>query len=77
MVGFGAGVTLEDAPASLERLTVAEMEPEVIRANLSVAERRRDDPLRDPRLRLYRGDARTALRLSREGYDAIISQPVE
>jgi spermidine synthase len=75
VVGLGAGVTIENVPASVERIHVVEIEPEVVAANRRVAARRRQDPLADPRLQIHVDDARGALRLTGRRFDAIVSQP--
>ena len=75
VVGFGAGVTVEEVPASVEEIHVVEIEPEVVRANQLVADHRRKDPLSDPRLQLHLNDARGALQLTNRHFDAIVSQP--
>lgn len=75
VVGLGAGVTVENIPASVRSLHVVELEREVVRANQHLAGVRRHDPLADPRLRLHIDDARGALRLTRQRFDAIVSQP--
>ncbi|MCG8457115.1 MAG: hypothetical protein MI919_12615, partial [Holophagales bacterium] len=75
VVGLGAGVTVENVPPSIETVDVIELEPEVVRANRRVADRRRRDPLADPRLRLHLLDARGALRLTGQRFDAVVSQP--
>lgn len=75
VVGLGAGNTLEEVPATVEEVHVAELEDEVVAANRAVAGRRRKDPLADPRLRLHLNDARSFLLLSERRYDAIVSQP--
>ena len=75
VVGLGAGVTVEEVPPSVEEIHVVELEPEVVRANRLLADRRRSDPLADPRLSLHIGDARGALRLTEREFDAIVSQP--
>lgn len=62
-------------PASLRRIDVVEIEPEVVRANRSLQSRRAYDPLADPRFRIVVKDARNALRLTSRRYDAIVSQP--
>jgi hypothetical protein len=74
-VGLGAGISVGATPASVSRIDVAELEPEVVRANRSVASRRAFDPLAQSRVHLHIGDARGALALSNERYDAIVSQP--
>jgi hypothetical protein len=75
VVGLGAGVTVEEVPASVDAIHVVELEPEVVRAVRSVGDRRRRDPLSDPRLHLHVDDARGALRLTERRFDAIASQP--
>lgn len=75
VVGLGAGITLEEIPPSVEQIHVIELEPEVVRANREVAAERRKDPLADPRLTLHVGDARGALQLAGQRFDAIVSQP--
>jgi spermidine synthase len=75
VIGYGGGVALEGVPASVSRIDVIEIEPEVIEANRSLAGRRDRDPLKDPRVRVIINDARNALRLTHKRYDAIVSQP--
>ncbi len=75
VVGLGAGVTLEAVPQTVEEIHLVELEPEVIRANRSVAGERRQDPLADPRLKIHVNDARSALVLSDRRFDAVVSQP--
>jgi spermidine synthase len=75
VIGFGGGLLLEWIPPSVEHVDVIELEPEVIAANARVSDRRRQDPLADPRVHVILNDARNALALSRRRYDAIVSQP--
>lgn len=75
VVGLGGGSALEEIPAAAEEVHVVELEPDVVKANRVLSQRRRQDPLQDPRLRLHLDDARSALRLSRRSFDAIVSQP--
>ncbi len=75
VVGFGGGLVVEAVPPCFERVDVVEIEPEMIRANAAIAAERREDPLSDPRLRIIINDARSALLLTHERYDAIVSQP--
>jgi spermidine synthase len=75
VVGFGGGLVVEAVPANFERIDVVEIEPEMIRANEMIANARREDPLSDPRLEVIINDARSALMLTDERYDAIVSQP--
>jgi spermidine synthase len=76
VIGFGSGVTaraLADVPG-VERLEVAEIERAVVRA-APLFSHVNGDVLRDPRVRLIEDDARSALQLSREPYDLIVSEP--
>ena len=75
VIGLGAGNTVEYVPESVETLHVVELEAEVVRANRFLAPRRGRDPLADPRLELHVDDARGALMLSDQRFDAIVSQP--
>jgi len=75
VIGFGGGVVLESVPPLIESIDVVELEPEVIRANRFIADRRRRDPLADPRVRVVLDDARGALQRSDQRYDIIASQP--
>jgi hypothetical protein len=75
VVGLGGGVALEGVPSSIHSIDVVELEPEIVEANRQVATQRRRDPLSDPRVRVSLDDARSALLLAAEDYDAIVSQP--
>jgi spermidine synthase len=75
VIGLGGGVAVEAVPASFEHIDVVELEPEVLAANLAVADRRNRNPLADPRLRVLLNDARGALMLTELRYGAIVSQP--
>ena len=75
VVGFGGGVTLEGVPPSVESVDVVELEPEVIAANRQLKGLRDNDPLEDPRFNIVINDARNAMRLTGQTYDAIVSQP--
>jgi hypothetical protein len=75
LIGFGGGVALENAPATLETIDVVELEPAVIAANRSIGGLRLNDPLQDDRIRIVFNDARNALRLSNRKFDIIVSQP--
>ena len=75
VVGFGGGVALEGAPASVKDIDVIELEPEVIKANRAISSLRSNDPLADARVNIIINDARNALRLSSKRYDIIVSQP--
>jgi spermidine synthase len=75
VIGLGGGVAVESVPATLERIDVVELEPEVVAANRAIGDLRRRDPLADPRVRVTLNDARSALLLTDRRYDAIVSQP--
>ncbi len=75
IVGLGAGITVDAVPATVDEIHVVELEPEVVRANRSLAGERERDPLADPRVRLHLNDARSALALTERRFDAVISQP--
>ncbi|NOT54767.1 MAG: fused MFS/spermidine synthase [Deltaproteobacteria bacterium] len=75
VVGLGAGLTVEDVPPSVDTISVVELEPEVVHANRLFAPRRDHDPLVDPRVRVHLNDARGALLLTQQRFDAIVSQP--
>jgi spermidine synthase len=75
VVGLGGGLVVETASPSIDRIEVVEIESEMIRANRAIADLRRSDPLSDPRVHITVNDARSALQLTRERFDAIVSQP--
>ena len=75
VVGLGGGMLLEPIPSTVESIDVIELEPEVLAATQRTAELRAIDPLADPRVRVYVGDARGGLQLTAKRYDAIVSQP--
>ena len=75
VIGLGAGITAAAVPASVDEVHVVELEPEVVKANRTLAGIRDADPLADPRLTLHINDARSLLHLSRRTFDVIVSQP--
>ena len=75
VVGLGGGNTVGGVPASVQRIDVIELEPEVVAANLRVPSRFDGLRLDDPRIRIRVADARGALNLSDARYDGIVSQP--
>jgi predicted membrane-bound spermidine synthase len=75
VVGLGAGKTVESVPRSIQSIDVVELEPEIVRANLALADRRGRDPFVDPRVHVRLNDARSALLLTDRRFDAIVSQP--
>jgi spermidine synthase len=75
IIGLGAGKTLSAVPKSVKTIDLIELEEEVVTANQHLSTWRGIDPLKDPRLKLYVNDARSALNKSLKKYDAIVSQP--
>ena len=75
VVGYGGGVVLEGVPPAVKQVDVIELEPRVIDANRATHDKRRRDPLTDPRVKVISNDARGALTLTDLKYDAIVSQP--
>jgi spermidine synthase len=73
-VGLGGGVHLEAIPGRVERIDVIEIEQEVVDANRAIGARRVVDPLADPRVHVVVNDARSALLLSGQRFDAIVAQ---
>jgi len=73
-VGLGGGVHLESIPDSVDRIDVIEIEAEVVEANRAVEQERFRDPLDDPRVHVVVNDARNALLLSSNRYDAVVAQ---
>ena len=75
IIGLGSGVTLASALRHpVERADVIEISPDVVLASAFFARENRD-ALRDPRVRLVRGDGRTHLALGRDRYDVLIAEP--
>lgn len=75
IVGFGAGTAITGLPPTVEQVDVIELEPKVIEANRSIGDRRKYQPLDDPRVSLVINDARSALALTTKKYDMVVSQP--
>lgn len=75
VVGLGGATLLEYMPNSLQQIDVVEIEPAIVEANRTAAPYRRKDPLSDERIRITINDARSALALTTQRYDLIISQP--
>ncbi len=75
VVGFGSGTTIGSVLTHpVDKVTCAEISKEVINAaDLFVKENR--NCIKDPRLKIYNEDALTLLKLSKEKYDVIISEP--
>jgi spermidine synthase len=74
-IGLGGGTVLEWIPSSIRSIEVIELEPQVLAVNQKAAAERAKDPLADPRVRVYLGDARGMLQLTDKRWDAIVSQP--
>lgn len=75
VIGLGAGSTIEQVPAFVQRIDVIELEAEVLEANRRLAAGRAFDPLSDPRVRVTVNDARGSLQLTTAKWDVIVSQP--
>ena len=75
IVGLGAGTAVTGVPPRVQEIDVIELEPKVIEANRLISDKRKYQPLQDPRVSLYINDARSALALSDKEYDMIVSQP--
>ena len=75
VIGLGGGIAVEEVPQSVEEIDVVEIEDAVITANRIIAQRRKKDPLLDPRIQLIVNDARSALALTDKKWDVIVSQP--
>jgi predicted membrane-bound spermidine synthase/tetratricopeptide (TPR) repeat protein len=75
VIGFGSGVTSGSVLTHpVKKLDCVEISPEVI-AGSTFFEYVNNNPLGDPRMRLYVDDALAFLKLSKGNYDAIISEP--
>ncbi len=75
VIGLGSGVSSGSALRHPVRaLTVVELEPAVVRASRLFDDVNRR-PLEDPRARLVTTDARSFLRLTRNRFDVVISEP--
>lgn len=76
VIGFGAGTTIGNvmSHSRVKYAQVAEISPEVIEAS-EFFNHVNQEPLKDKRLKLIKDDGVSALRLSPNKYDVIISQP--
>ncbi|MEW6702421.1 MAG: fused MFS/spermidine synthase, partial [Bacteroidota bacterium] len=75
VVGFGSGTTIGSVLTHpVEKITCAEISKEVINA-ANFFENENRNCVKDSRLHLINEDALTLLKLSREKYDVIISEP--
>ena len=75
VIGLGGGVAAAFVPPSVKQFDVFELEPAVVEANRVIRERRRNDPLSDPRINIVLNDGRNGLALTSKKYDYIVSQP--
>jgi hypothetical protein len=75
IVGLGGGTAASFVPPSVNQIDVFELEPAVVKANESIRDLRRLDPLADSRVNIVLNDGRNGLLLTRKRYDAIVSQP--
>lgn len=75
IIGLGTGAAVTGVPPTVKEIDVIELEPKVIEANNLISERRKYQPLKDPRVSIVINDARSALALSEKKYDMIVSQP--
>ncbi len=73
-VGLGGGVHLEAIPGRVSQIDVIEIESAIVAANRAIGSRRASDPLSDPRVRVVVNDARSALLLSGQRFDAVVAQ---
>ncbi|MFA5806282.1 MAG: fused MFS/spermidine synthase [Melioribacteraceae bacterium] len=75
VVGFGSGTTIGSVLNSpVEKVICAEISKEVISA-ASLFERENKNCINDPRVNILNEDAVTLLKLSKDKYDVIISEP--
>lgn len=75
VVGFGSGTTIGSVLNSpVEKVVCAEISKEVISA-ASLFKRENKNCINDPRVNIINEDAVTLLKLSKEKYDVIISEP--
>jgi hypothetical protein len=75
VIGLGGGLTVASAPSSVEAVTVIELEDEVVEAHEWLARHSAATPIHDPRVSIVVNDARGALQLTNQRFDAIVSQP--
>src|SRR5262249_2807684 len=75
IIGFGGGITVRSVPSSVPKITVIELEKEVLRAHRWIADQGGSTPLDDPRVEVVVNDARGALQLTDARFGAIVSQP--
>ena len=77
LISYGVGSTaraLTDT-ASLERIDVVDISPEIIETSALVFPRKGDDPLEDPRVHVHVEDGRFFLQTTERGFDLITSEP--
>ena len=75
VVGFGSGVTINSVLSHpVKKVTCAEISKEVIEAG-DIFKEENNNCLSDSRLKILVEDAHAALKLSKQNYDVIISEP--
>ena len=76
VIGLGSGVTADSTlgPGTVKQADLVEISPEVIKAS-SFFERENQGVLRKPGVRMILGDGRSHLRLTKQRYDVIVSEP--
>ena len=79
VIGCGAGVTAGAVSIDprVERVTIAEIEPLVVKTVSTFFSAYNFDVVRNPKVRVRLDDARHVLQTSRETYDAITSDPLD
>ncbi len=77
LISYGLGNTARALTASSEltRIDVVDVSPDVLRMSPLVWSEPRDNPLKDPRVRVHIEDGRFFLLASRERYDLITGEP--
>lgn len=75
VIGLGSGITVNSLLShDVDRVDVVEISPAVVEGAQHFSKANRD-ALADPRVRIHIDDARSWLRLSRQKYDVIVSEP--
>jgi spermidine synthase len=79
VIGCGAGVTAGAVSIDprVERVTIAEIEPLVVKTVSTFFSAHNFDVVRNPKVRIRLDDGRHVLQTSRETYDAITSDPLD
>ena len=78
LISFGCGVTartLTDTKKELTQIDVVDISKDILEMNRVIYPAPEDQPLRDPRVRVFVEDGRFHLLSTRERYDLITSEP--